>query len=156
MATIKLLTKIKAPIDKCFDVSRDIKVHELSTKYTNEKAVAGKTSGLCEINDEITWQATHFGIRQHLTIKITKLNRPIFFEDVMLKGAFNSMRHEHHFIQVNECTEMTDIFYYEVPFGFLGIWFDKLILEKYMTKFLLTRNQIIKEVSEKTPAANRT
>ncbi len=156
MTTIKLFTKIKAPIDKCFDVSRDIKVHELSTKDTNEKAVAGKTSGLCEINDEITWQATHFGIRQHLTVKITKLNRPIFFEDVMLKGAFNSMRHEHHFKQINENTEMTDIFYYEVPFGFLGIWFDKLILEKYMTKFLLTRNQIIKEVSEKRPAANRT
>src|SRR6188768_3229856 len=116
MTTIKLTTIIDAPIDKCFDVSRDIKIHELSTKDTNERAVAGKTSGLCELNDQITWQATHFGIRQRLTVRITKFNRPIFFEDVMLKGAFKSMRHEHHFRQVGNKTEMTDVFEYETPF----------------------------------------
>ena len=153
MTTIKLLTKIKAPIDICFDVSRDIKVHELSTKNTNERAVAGKTSGLCELNDEITWQATHFGVRQRLSVKIIKVNRPIFFEDIMLKGAFNSMRHEHHFKQVDDFTEMIDIFNYKVPFGFLGNLFDKLLLKKYMTKFLTTRNQIIKEVSEKNASS---
>jgi len=153
MTTIKLLTKIKAPIDICFDVSRDIKVHELSTKNTNERAVAGKTSGLCELNDEITWQATHFGVRQRLSVKITKVNKPVFFEDIMLKGAFNSMRHEHHFKQVDDCTEMIDFFNYKVPFGFLGNLFDKLLLKKYMTKFLTTRNQIIKEVSEKNASS---
>jgi ligand-binding SRPBCC domain-containing protein len=151
MTTITLLTVIKAPIDKCFDVSRDIRIHELSTWNTNERAIAGKKSGLCELNDEITWQATHFGVRQRLTVKITKLNRPEFFEDVMLKGAFKSMRHEHHFRQVNDTTEMTDIFIYVVPFGIVGKWFDKLILRNYMTRFLTVRNQTIKEVSEKKP-----
>lgn len=149
MTTIKLLTQIKAPIDKCFDVARDIKIHELSTKDTNERAIAGKTSGICELNDEITWEATHFYIRQRLTVKITQLNQPTFFEDIMLKGAFKSMRHEHHFKQVDKDTEMTDIFIYEVPFGLLGHWFDQLILKTYMTKFLMTRNEIIREVSER-------
>lgn len=148
MTTIKLKTIIKASANKCFDVSRDIKIHELSTKVTNERAIAGKTSGLCEVNDEITWEATHFGIRQRLKVKITKVNRPIFFEDTMLKGAFKSMRHEHHFRQMNDRTEMTDIFIYEVPFGFFGKLFDIFILKNYMTKFLTIRNQIIKEVSE--------
>lgn len=149
MTTIKLSTIINAPIETCFDVSRDIKIHELSTQDTKERAIAGKTSGLCEENDEITWQAIHFGIKQRLTVKITKVNRPHFFEDTMLKGAFKSMRHEHHFRRVDDRTEMTDVFNYEVPFGFLGSWFDRLILKKYMTKFLTTRNQVIKDVSEK-------
>lgn len=148
MTTIELLTVIKAPIERCFDVSRDVKIHELSAKATNEQAIAGKTSGLCELNDEITWLATHFGVRQRMTVRISKMDRPIFFEDVMLRGAFKSMRHEHHFRQVGDATEMTDIFMYETPFGFVGDWFDRLILKKYMTKFLVNRNQTIKEVSQ--------
>lgn len=148
MTTIKLSTIINAPIEKCFDISRDIKIHELSTKDTNERAIAGKSSGLCDVNDVITWEATHFGIRQRLTVKISKINPPLFFEDMMLKGAFKSMRHEHHFKQVADNTEMTDVFMYQVPFGFLGNWFDRFILKKYMTRFLRARNQIIKEVAE--------
>lgn len=148
MTTIKLVTIIEAPIDRCFDISRDIQVHELSTKGTNERAIAGRTKGLCEVNDEITWQATHFGIRQKLSVKITKMNHPVFFEDVMLKGAFKSMRHEHHFRQVGQNTEMIDLFNYTVPFGLVGNWFDKLILKNYMLKFLTNRNKVIKELSE--------
>jgi ligand-binding SRPBCC domain-containing protein len=150
MTTIRLSTIINAPAEKCFDVSRDIKIHELSTQRTNERAIAGKTSGLCELNDEITWEATHLGVRQKLTVRITKMNKPVFFEDAMLNGAFKSMRHEHHFSQGGSKTEMTDIFMYEVPFGFLGGLFNRIILKKYMTKFLLARNQIIKELSENT------
>jgi ligand-binding SRPBCC domain-containing protein len=149
MTTIQLTTIINAPIEKCFDVSRDVRVHELSTGNTNEKAIAGRTSGLCELNDEITWKATHFGIRQKLSVKITKMEPPLFFEDQMLKGAFKSMRHEHHFRSFGETTEMTDKFYYEVPLGFLGKCFDKLVLKKYMTRFLMVRNQVIKEHCER-------
>lgn len=149
MTTLKLITLINAPIEKCFDVSRDIKIHELSTRKTNERAVGRKTNGLCELGDEITWRATHFGIHQQLTIKISKLNRPVFFEDVMLKGAFKSMRHEHHFRFINNVTEMTDIFFYQTPLGVFGRCFDELVLKKYMTKFLIARNLTIKEVCEK-------
>ncbi len=148
MTTIRLVTVINASVEKCFNVSRDIQIHELSAKGTNEKAIAGKISGLCELNDEITWQAKHFGIRQKLTVKISKIDPPSFFEDIMLKGAFKSMRHEHHFKKINDNTKMTDIFIYEVPFGILGVLFDKIILKKYMTNFLLIRNSTIKQISE--------
>jgi ligand-binding SRPBCC domain-containing protein len=148
MTTIKIYTSINAPIEKCFDVSRDINIHELSAKDTREKAVAGKTSGLCELNDEITWEATHFGIRQTLTVRISKMDRPFFFEDTMLKGAFQSMRHEHNFSEVEGGTKMIDIFMYEVPFGFIGKMFDQRVLKAYMTRFLESRNQVIKMVCE--------
>ena len=150
MAIIRLATTIKAPIERCFDVSRDIQIHELSTRETNERAIAGKTSGLCELGDEITWEATHFGVKQRLTVKITKMNRPYSFEDIMLKGAFKSMRHEHQFKSEQNHTIMEDVFIYEVPLLALGRIFDRFVLQKYMTKFLQTRNLIIKEVSEKS------
>jgi ligand-binding SRPBCC domain-containing protein len=148
MTVIELETEIEGDINKCFDLTRDVDVHKLSTKKTNEKAIAGRTSGLCELGDKITWEAQHFGIRQKLSVEITKFEKPYFFEDKMTKGAFRSMRHEHHFKEDNGRTIMTDRFEYQVPFGFVGQLFDKVILKNYMTRFLKTRNKIIKKIAE--------
>lgn len=45
---------------------------------------------------------------------------------------------------------MKDVFAYGVPYGIFGKLFNKIILEKYMTKFLVERNRVIKEVAEQT------
>lgn len=149
MTQIKLTTYINASVGKCFDLSRDVGIHLQSASETKERAVAGRTSGLFELNDTVTWEARHFGIRQILTVKITKMQAPYFFEDTMLKGAFRSMVHGHYFEIENGQTKMTDVFEYEVPVGFIGRLFDRWVLKKYMTKFLITRNALIKEVAEK-------
>lgn len=148
MGVIHLITEINSPIDRCFDAARDIDIHQLSTKKTNERAVAGRTCGLCEKGDTITWEANHFGIKQRLTVEITELDKPYFFEDRMLKGAFKSMRHGHHFHESSGKTIMTDEFEYEVPFGLFGKLFDNLVLQNYMKKFLLARNKILKSIAE--------
>lgn len=148
MTTIILNTEIQAPIQKCFDLSRDVALHLKSTEQTNEKVVAGRMSGLFELNDTVTWEAIHFGIRQRLSTKITEMDMPRFFEDVMTKGAFKSMRHEHHFKQQDGQTYMKDIFQYEVPYGVIGKIFDLLVLKKHMKRLLEKRNQVIKEVAE--------
>lgn len=148
MTTIYLVTELKADIRKCFDAARDIDIHKLSTKQTNEIAIAGRTSGLCELGDTITWEATHFGIKQQLSVEITKFNRPYFFEDKMLKGAFKSMQHEHHFQEKDGKTIMTDKFQYEVPYSIVGKFFNSIILKRYMIAFLRNRNQFIKSVVE--------
>jgi ligand-binding SRPBCC domain-containing protein len=148
MTTMHLQTELDADIEKCFDTARDIDIHQLSTEQTKEKAIAGRTSGLCELGDSVTWEATHFGIRQQLTVEITRFDPPYFFEDRMIKGAFKSMRHEHHFERRNGKTLMTDKFYYEVPLGVLGKIFDKMILRRYMVNFLVTRNRVMKTIVE--------
>jgi ligand-binding SRPBCC domain-containing protein len=148
MPIINLTTEIDSDINRCFDLARDIGIHILSTEKTNERAIAGRTSGLCEEGDTITWEAKHFGLWQRLTVEMVKVEKPIFFEDRMLKGAFKNMRHEHHFKEVNGKTVMTDKFEYEVPFGSIGELFDNLILKSYMTRFLKTRNRILKSVAE--------
>jgi ligand-binding SRPBCC domain-containing protein len=148
MPTIKLLTQINAPIKTVFDLSRSIDLHMESTKQTGEKAIAGKTSGLIELGETVTWRAKHFGIRQNLTSKITGFNYPNYFVDEMVSGAFKSLKHEHHFSNINGLTTMKDIFVFESPLGLLGRLFNWLVLKKYMKDLLKTRNKVIKVVAE--------
>ena len=148
MPKIELQTEIKADKKIVFDLSRSIDLHLLSTAKTDEKAIAGKISGLIGLGESVTWRAKHFGISQNLTSKITEFESPNFFVDEMLKGAFKSFKHEHHFTEIKEGTVMKDIFVYTSPFGILGKLADTLFLKKYMTDLLIERNRVIKEVAE--------
>lgn len=149
MATIHLTTSIRAPINACFDAARSVDAHLSSAIGTSEKVIAGRMTGSFEAGDIVTWEARHLGIRQRLTVEISRMIEPTFFEDKMLKGAFKSMRHEHHFAEENGFTIMTDLFQYETPFGILGALFDKLYLESYMRRFLQKRNLHLKQVLER-------
>lgn len=148
MPILILETKIKSTLEICFDLSCSVDLHLLSTVKTNEKAIAGVTSGLVKLNDYITWEATHFGIRQQLTSKITAYNRPNNFEDKQIKGAFKYFTHTHSFKQIDAYVIMTDAFDFSSPYGIVGKLFDKLILTNYLKQFLLERNQLIKEFAE--------
>lgn len=106
------------------------------------------TSGLIGLNETVTWRAKHFGVYQQLTTKITEYDRPNYFTDEMVSGAFKSFKHEHHFAELDGRTLMTDIFDYQSPLGSLGKLADKLFLEVYMTELLVERNRVIKEFAE--------
>jgi hypothetical protein len=71
MPIIRLQTIIHAPQKIVFDLSRNIDLHQVSPAQTGEKAIAGRTSGLIEQGETVTWQAKHFGVVQQLTSKIT-------------------------------------------------------------------------------------
>ncbi len=151
MTIIKLETEIDAPIGRCFDLARNIDLHQLTTRQTSERAIAGKTGGLIEHGETVTWEAVHFGVRQQLTVTITAMTYPTYFCDKMVKGAFKSMCHQHFFDEIaNDKTRMCDEFTYETPFGIAGLLFDKLILRSYMTSFLKGRNKLLKEIAEST------
>jgi ligand-binding SRPBCC domain-containing protein len=148
MTEIKLTVLINAPIQVVFDCARSIDIHQLSTAKTNEKAIAGRTSGLCGLGYEVTWRAKHFGIYQNLSAKITKLKAPFYFQDCMVKGAFSFIKHDHYFKEIDGITSMKDVFAYGVPYGIFGKVFNQLVLKKYMTNFLNERNRVIKEVAD--------
>lgn len=148
MPTIHLELQINAPIDRCFDLARSIDLHKLSTGNTQEEAIAGITSGLIGLNETVTWRAKHFGVWQKLSSKITKYERPHFFVDEMLEGAFKAIYHKHQFRQEGDVTIMTDDFHFESPLGILGSIANKLVLTKYLTELLSERNKMIKEFAE--------
>lgn len=148
MPIIELRTEIKAPVEIVFDLSRSIDLHKISTEHTNETAIAGKTRGLIGLNESVTWRAKHLGIYQKLTSRITEFDRPNYFTDEMVSGAFKEFKHEHYFKDLNGGTIMNDVFDYKSPFGILGKLADKMFLEKYITDLLIERNHIIKEFAE--------
>ncbi len=146
MPRIELQTKINAEKWIVFNLSRSIELHKVSTEHTNEKAIAGKTEGLIELNESVTWKAKHFGIYQKLTSKVTALEFPNYFVDEMVNGAFKKFRHEHHFTDSDNTVVMRDVFDYESPLGYLGKLADFFFLKNYMIKLLQKRNLIIKPV----------
>jgi len=148
MSKIEIVTRIKSTADICFDLSRSIDLHKISTAGTNETAIAGTTTGLINLNETVTWEAIHFGIRQQLTSRITAFNRPHHFRDEQVKGIFRKFIHDHNFVQKDDIVIMTDLLEFESPFGIAGRVFNKLILTNYLTKFLNDRNRHIKSYAE--------
>ena len=148
MPVIRLSTEIKANRNIVFDLSRSIDFQSEINRSSDERAVAGKTSGLIGLNESVTWRGKHFGIRQNLTSKVIEFDKPHFFADEMINGAMKSFRHEHYFIKTEEGTLMKDVFSFKAPMGILGKLANKLFLEAYMSNFLKGRNKILKEYAE--------
>ena len=149
MQKIVIETLIDAPVERCFDLARDLDLHVESMPHTNERAVAGRMSGLIELGEEVTWRGRHFGITQHFTSKITAFDRPHYFQDSMQRGAFRSFVHDHYFAAQGPVTKMTDIVVLAAPLGILGRIAEALVLHRYMKRLLITRAAAIKRAAEK-------
>jgi len=148
MPFIEIETVIIAPANRVFDLARSIDLHQISAGNTHERAVSGKTSGLIEKGDEVTWEARHFGVKQRLMVEIIQMEYPTIFTDRMLKGAFKRFDHQHIFIPEKDHTRMIDVFDYTSPLGLLGKLADFLFLKTYMRRFIERRNSEIKTYAE--------
>jgi ligand-binding SRPBCC domain-containing protein len=148
MPLIQLETKIEAPQDRVFDLARSIDAHMASTEGTNERAIGGRTSGLIELGEMVTWEAIHFGVRQRLTVRVTSFDRPHVFSDEMISGAFASMKHSHRFLPDGTGTLMRDEFHFSAPLGLLGRVAEWMFLTRYMANFLRSRSQALKDLAE--------
>ncbi len=148
MAKIVLETPIKNSAKVCYRLCLNVDLHQLTTAKTGEHIVDGVKSGVMKLGDFVTWKAKHFGVWQTLTTKIIEAIPFTYFVDEMQNGAFQSMRHEHYYTEKEAGTLMKDVFYFESPFGILGKIFNYFVLEKYMAKLLVERNQLIKEIAE--------
>lgn len=148
MTTINLQTKIKAPIDKVFDLSRNIDVHIQTMRHTQERAIAGRTSGCIELGETVRWRGKHFGFYVEHESIISALEKPNHFTDEMIEGHFKWLKHNHIFKEENGATIMIDNFSYQTPFGVFGWLFDQLLLNKHLTTILEKRSEQIKFLAE--------
>jgi ligand-binding SRPBCC domain-containing protein len=148
MSRIHLVTLIDAPVERCFDLARSIDAHLASTSATRERVAAGKAHGLLELGDEVTWEAKHLGVRQRLSSKIVAFDRPRYFRDSMVRGAFARFDHDHTFESIDGGTRMIDDFDFDAPLGVLGRLADVIFLRSYMTRFLTERAQELKRLAE--------
>jgi hypothetical protein len=146
---IKTGTRIAAPPERCFLLSLYMDLHREGSGQTDERAIAGVTHGLIGPNETVTWQGRHFGLMLTHETLILKYDRPRYFQDIMLRGAFKSFEHDHFFDSLpDDTTLMRDELRFAAPFGPLGRIAELLVLRRHLTGFLLKRNRLIKAVAE--------
>ena len=151
MVTLEDLTVIRAPIEQCFDLARSVEVHLAGNVHSGETAVAmaGVTSGPVGMSQRVTWRAKHFGVWHNLTSEITAMDRPVYFQDTMIHGIFQSMKHDHFFRPLASGeTEMRDVFCFAAPLSALGRLAEIAFLRRYMQGLLRERNAVLKEIAE--------
>jgi ligand-binding SRPBCC domain-containing protein len=144
MSLIELQTLVAATPERCFDLSLSVDVHLAGAAATRERAISGTTSGLMRLDDSVTWEARHFGLRQRLTVRITGYDRPRWFCDEMTSGPFRRMRHDHWFDADGAGTTMRDAF----GFSTFVPPLDALVLAPHLRRFLLARNDFIRRLAE--------
>ena len=66
----------------------------------------------------------------------------------MIQGIFKRFVHDHFFDRHAGSTEMRDVVTFEAPGGPLGKLIDRLVLGRYLERFLVERNSLIKSSAE--------
>src|SRR6188474_879602 len=148
MPNIHITTFIAAPVDRVFDLSRNIDLHKQSMSKHKEEAVAGTRFGLIEKDETVTWRAKHLFKTRLMRSKITEMKKPEMFIDEQVQGDFKMMKHEHHFKPCENGTIVIDLFYFESPYGILGEWFNSLYFIHYLRRLIEQRNTTIKKIAE--------
>ncbi|HKD19521.1 MAG TPA: SRPBCC family protein [Thermoanaerobaculia bacterium] len=147
--TVEISTVVQASPERCFDLSRDLDLHQRSMADSGERAVAGRTTGLIGLDESVTWEGRHFGVRQRFTSRITAFRRPDYFQDSMVSGAFRSFVHDHYFeAEPDGSTVMREVLAFRSPLGVLGRLVDRWVMTRYLTNLVAARQRAIKNVAE--------
>jgi ligand-binding SRPBCC domain-containing protein len=149
MIRLEIETVINAPAARCFDMARDLDLHLRSMQESGERAVAGRTSDLIGMGEEVTWEARHFGLRRQHCSRITVFAPPTHFRDSMVRGRFRTFEHDHYFVERDGQTIMRDVIEFASPFGPVGRLVDLAVLSRYLRKLINSRHAVIKQAAER-------
>jgi len=125
-----------------------VSAHLSSTEQTGERVVSDLASDLLGPGDVITWEATHLGVRQRLTSKITQFDPPRSFEDQQVAGPFKTFWHRHEFTTSDDATVMTDLVPYSAPLGPIGSLVERVYLDRYLRTLLERRAAHLRVLAE--------
>lgn len=150
MGSIRVETRIDAPIQLCFDLARSVGAHLASAAKSDERVVGGKTDGMLGLGESVTWEGRHFGLRLRQSTIITRFEPPHVFVDESTNGPLKSLRHTHQFVPENHATLMVDTFEYELPAGVFGRIADRTVVQRHLRRFLGERARFLKETAERS------
>jgi ligand-binding SRPBCC domain-containing protein len=148
VSRIVIETAIAAPIERVFDVARDIEVHVASQEGHGEEAIAGRTTGRIGLGEAVTFRARHLGATMTLTSRVTTFEPPTRFVDEQVSGPFAAFRHEHLFRSTATGTVMTDDWTHRSPFRVVGRIVDAVVLDRYLRRQLFARAEVIARIAE--------
>ena len=79
MITLEEITVIGAPIERCFDLARNVEVHLAGNLHCEGSAVAtaGTMSGLVALGERVTWRAKHLASGTNSLVKSRRWTGPL-------------------------------------------------------------------------------
>jgi ligand-binding SRPBCC domain-containing protein len=86
-----------------------------------------------------------FGIPLYWMTEITHVKYKECFVDEQRFGPYTFWHHQHHFKQINNAVEMTDIVHYKIPFWFIGDLANAFIVRKKLRQIFEHRYKVIAE-----------
>ena len=148
MPTIHLTTFIKAPVDRVFDLSRNISLYKKALQDSNEKISSGAASNLVCAGETITLHARHLGKTRMITARVMEINKPLSLVEEQVKGDLKCYRHERHFKEIENGTIMIDMLEFEGPRDILGSLLSQFYLKNYLERIIKQRNELIRQYAE--------
>jgi ligand-binding SRPBCC domain-containing protein len=148
MYKIHLTTFIKAPVERVFDLSRHLTIFKVTMQGRKERFTSGAGSTLVAHGDTITLHAKHLGKSRIMTARVVELTKAESFVEEQVKGDLKSFRHERHFKTVGNGTILIDMLEFEGPRDFIGSFFSKFYLKRYLETLIKKRNDIIQKYAE--------
>jgi ligand-binding SRPBCC domain-containing protein len=77
--------------------------------------------------------------------EITHVVEEKFFVDEQRYGPYSLWHHQHHFKEIPNGVEMTDIVHYKIPFWFIGDIANTLLVKQQLKKIFDYRYEIVEE-----------
>lgn len=148
MPSIHLTTFIAAPIERVFDLSRNLTIYKALMQGRNETISSGAASNLVNHGETITFHAKHLGKSRLVTTRVVALQKPSSFVQEQVKGDLLHFKHEHHFKAVDNGTILIDMIDFDGPRDVIGKVIGKLYLKSYLEKFINKRNTLIRQYAE--------
>lgn len=87
-----------------------------------------------------------FGISLYWMTEITHVKDKEYFIDEQRFGPYKFWHHQHHFKEVSQGIEMTDLLHYKIPYYFLGDVANRFLVQKKVAQIFNYREKKIREM----------
>lgn len=148
MAGIHLTTFIEAPIERVFDLTRNLAVYKYVFNSRQEKFSSPAGTNLLSRGETVSIVAQHLNKERLTMLKVTTLDRPTLLVEEQVKGDLEIYRHEHHFKQIDNGTIVIDLIEFGLPRDFIGRTLGRWYLKNYLEELTRKRNEIVRSYAE--------
>jgi len=148
MYQLKRTLNLPIPIYEAWNFfSKPENLGKITPSYMNFNILSRSDAGEMYPGMIITYKISPlFNIKVKWSTEISQIKEYKYFIDNQIHGPYKIWHHEHHFKENKNGTEMRDILYYAVPFGFIGHLAHKIFIRKRVEEIFNYREIKIKEL----------